>query len=114
MSVRVRGVTYPDVATCARKLRVDRTTVYGALARGREDYLGLGSGTTGVKGDPPKPVTLFGVWFPSKEGASRALGMDPSYVGNTLKRGGKRARENMLRRVMEYLAKKERENEPLE
>lgn len=94
MRVTIRGVTYETVAEAAGALGVTRNAIYNALERGSIDKVGLGAG--GITRNTP-----FAGW-PSMTEASRALGMHPNYVREVLLRGGRRAREGLIRRVMVY------------
>lgn len=115
MRVTVRGVTYESVKECAKALGVTDVTVYSAISRGKADTIGVGAGRgpkingTHRGGRPRKPVTFYGVTFPSMAAASRALGMSTHYVYRTLHEGGEEARQNLMVRAMQYVAKKNRE-----
>lgn len=80
MRVMVRGVVYETVAECAKALKVSRNAVKGAIARGREDFIGTGTGNK-------VPVIIRGVTYPSQIAAAKALGVRPDTVANALARG---------------------------
>jgi len=108
--VKVRGETYKDVATAATALGVTEATIYCAVSRRDTETIGLGQGNrvNHRGGIPPKPITLGRITFPSMSAASRALGKSPRYVQQVLTKGKARARQNLIKEVMEYHLKQEK------
>jgi len=108
MQVEVRGVIYPDCATAAEALGVAKATVYSAAQRGTTDTLGLGQRAPHHTGGiTPKPFAIGSVKFPSRRAASVALGMSAPYISSIFKRGGKRAKANLVARAMYYQSRVE-------
>lgn len=86
--VRIRGVDYPSQAAAARALGVSVSTIGMALAVGRPDAAGLGSGFGG--GRPGKPCWYRGVRYPSRTAAARACGVSVAAVSKTVRAAAKR------------------------
>lgn len=80
MQVTVRGKTYESPDEAAKDLGVSKTTVYGAVRKGRTETLGLGTGL-------PIKVCVRGVVYQSVAEAAKALGVKPSSVNSALSRG---------------------------
>lgn len=113
MSIEIRGVVYPSAKHAAKALGVRPITVYAALNRGRLDTVGIGQGKGSkrpLSGRKPKPLKIGNVEFESQIEADRQLGYSAGAVSNILRKGGKQAKEGLVRRVMEYQAKKEQES----
>lgn len=110
MRVEVRGKVYESVAACAKALGVSKDTVYCAVSRRTTDTLGLGKGNRTARrgGKKPIPVKIGQVSFPSMAEASRQLGMNRRYVQTVLTKGKSASRQDLIRKVMEYAAEKER------
>lgn len=87
MSVFIRGKLYPSARDAAKALGLSRTSIYHALAHGREDTVGLGVHTP-HKG---KQLSFAGKRFLSYSAVDRFLGNSIGYTGKTL-----RTRENGL------------------
>lgn len=89
MKLCIRGVHYADVNECAKALGVKPITVYSALSKGREQFLGTGRGRS--KGFKPtsvaKPIELGGMKFRSHRQLSIFLGQCPQYVSGALANG---------------------------
>lgn len=112
MQVMVRGEVFPDVETCAKRFKVSKSTVYVHLSKGTADSIGIGAGRApgSRNGAGSKPVNLYGVPFRSMEHASLELGYHKAYVQSVLSRGSEGSKARLLRAVMEYKARKEREH----
>lgn len=76
----VRGVLYDSAEAVAEAFGISTKTVYGAIAKGREDRIGLGTGTA-------FPITIRGVTYPSTIAAAKALGVARSTISCALARG---------------------------
>lgn len=103
MPVVVRGMRFATVPECAKHFRVKTSSVYAALSTGRVDTLGLGRGkarTTPVNSPPrpPKAVSLPGGDYPSRRQASVAIGRNPGYCSNVIRKHGY---EEGMRRIRE-------------
>lgn len=107
MRVEVRGKIYESVSQAAKALRVKPATVYCAVSRRTTDALGLGPGNRTERrgGVPKQPVEIGGIRFESMADASRKLGFNRRYVRQVLARGGKQAKENLIRAAMGYRAR---------
>jgi transposase len=90
MKVRVRGVTYPDVPTASRKLKVSEKTVYAALQRGTEDTLGTGRGRHGnyPPGPHATPVQIGPYCYNSIREAARELNFSRKTLTRILRKRG--------------------------
>lgn len=80
--IKIRGVTYPDVASAAKALGVGHNTVLKALHKVRLDGVGLGA-----KGIPAMPVRIRGRDFPSAEKAAKHFGVGRSAIYRALAAG---------------------------
>lgn len=105
----IRGTVYPSVRVAAEVIGVPPQTISTLNARGRIDQAGVGRGNHENRHPvkPPKPYRIGLYKFESEKAASLALGMAPGYVSHAIK-GGKLAKARLLRREMEYIAKRER------
>lgn len=81
--VRIRGVDYPSQAAAARALGVSASAIGMALAVGRPDSAGLGSGAGG--GHPGKPCWYRGKRYPSRTAAAKACGVSVAAVSKAVK-----------------------------
>lgn len=105
MPVRIRGVDFPDAHAAAEHFGVSPHTVWAAIGMGDPDRVAR-------KVPPPlprlKPVTLYGVSFPSCAEASRQLGFGWSgYVSQALRRQNPVAQERIRAAVMRLVAERE-------
>jgi len=105
MPVRIRGVDFPDAHAAAEHFGVSPHTVWAAIGMGDPDRVAR-------KVSPPlprlKPVTLYGVSFPSCAEASRQLGFGWSgYVSQALRRQNPVAQERIRAAVMRLVAERE-------
>lgn len=110
MKIVVRGVVYENVEACAKAFKVKKASVYAALSAGKTESIGLGRGYKRpgrARGPRSKKFKMGGVEFASMRAASRALGKSPSYVVNVMRKGGDRAKINLVREIMKYGAKME-------
>lgn len=76
MPICIRGVTYKNAHEAAAAFGINTSSIFQALYRGGIDRVGLK--TTGVANR--KPFTLFGMSWPSRAAASRALGFGDTYI----------------------------------
>jgi hypothetical protein len=97
MPVRVRGVTYPSAQFCANALGVTRKAVYNALARGTPDRIGLDNAA-----GKARPFKYRMLSWPSRNAASRALGMDEGYISRQMN-GTTRQKEILAERLEKYI-----------
>lgn len=106
MSVVIRGVRYETVDEAAKKLKVSKAAVYSGLHRNRADRIGLGTGQKRPtnKGGKPKPITIGGITFPTLRAASLYLGYEMNSLSNVLRRGGAKAKADLMRRILEKQA----------
>lgn len=106
--VQVRGKIYANVYECAEAFNVTPQNVWGAINRGRADYIGLGRSRKHIpnagKGSR-KPFKIGSTVFLSQTAASLALGLAPDYIGKTLSFGSEGRRACLARRMMQYAAK---------
>lgn len=104
--IEIRGVVYPDARAAAARFGVTPHAVWQAVARGREDRLGL----------PPQhaptrtcPIRIGPLDFPSRRAAERALGLSYGTIRNARRRGSARTWQRILRAAMALHARAERE-----
>lgn len=109
MRVTIRGKTYENAKVAAKALKVKPCTIYSALHRGTLDTIGLGTGAGRkvTRGGKPKAFTIGPMKFESLRAASRLLGYEQNTLSSILRRGGERARGELLRRVMAFTAQRE-------
>ena len=67
--IDINGVTYPTAAHAAVALDVLVSSIRSAALRGDMDSVGAHKGP----GQPPKPVTVDDVTYPSRNAAQKAL-----------------------------------------
>lgn len=110
MPVVIRGVRYETVAEAAKKLKVSKAAIYSGLHRNRADRIGLGTGQKRFtnKGGKPKPITIGGMSFPNLRAASVYLGYEKNTLSNTLRNGGPKSKANLMRRILEKQAERDR------
>ncbi len=95
MRVEVRGIVYESVEECARRLGVEKITVYTALKRGRTECLGLGPGRSrrtrvvygGKGGGRARPVKYGDLEFESMRAFAEWLGIDRKHLSLLYSRG---------------------------
>lgn len=113
MRVRIGKKVYSDVPTAAKARGVAVSTVYNAVRRGRVDHVGKGQGK-GKRDSPsgPKvPVSLGPFKWPSLSAAGRDLGVSHEAVRRAVSpTAGPLVKARMLRRVMEYKARLDKES----
>lgn len=103
MPVMIRGEVFPSAAAAADHFGIDVTTVYGAVANGRADQIGLGRGKRpkeNRKNGRAREFAIGGVTYPSMADASEALGFARNYLAKTLRVGKERAKARVLRAAM--------------
>ena len=71
LPVRVRGTIYPSARAAAEAIGVTPSTVYSALMRGREDYIGSRN-RNNYRGNP-KPVYHNGVFYSNNREFAKAI-----------------------------------------
>jgi hypothetical protein len=103
---RIRGVTYIGAQAAADALGVRSDTVYHALQRGKEQTLGLGSGSQShlTGGTGHRPFKIGSITYDSERDASKALGRNAGYVSRVLLRGSPKARALLQARMMQHAA----------
>ena len=80
LPVKIRGVVYPSAKAAGEALGVSPKTIHGAIRRGREDFVGNGTGN-------PMPINVRGVTYADAKEAAQALGVEPCSVHSAITRG---------------------------
>lgn len=112
MQVRVREHVFNSVQACADFFGIKPGTVYCALSRGKADTIGVGKGN--LPGNKlgkgrAKAVKIGNTIFASRLKADKALGLTPGHTGKILRSGSPERMQLLMRKVMEYEAKIERD-----
>lgn len=97
MRVLIRGIVYNTVKEAATALNISHMGIYSAISKGKVDQLGLGK-------TKPKPVEIGTVTFPSMSAASRALGLDRSFLCQLKSSKSERARDRLRRAIYDFEA----------
>lgn len=81
---------FDSVQECAKALGIKPDTVYGALSKGREKYLGMGRGNNPNSRKallPPKPVKIGSREFPSRVALAEYIGYTDRHVTKLIREG---------------------------
>lgn len=86
MRVTIRGVVYPTVCAAAEDHGVSASYVYKMVAKGRQDYIGIGMGNWRKPRNrfDGNRINLHGFWFDSMTAASLELGFNRHYIRSAL------------------------------
>ena len=83
--VTIRGVTYRSQRAAARALGVSNQAITAAVKRGNPDSAGTSPRKKGGGPAYLKPLTLGGVYYPSRKAAADALCVEPTQISNYLR-----------------------------
>ena len=97
MRVLIRGIIYETVNEAAKALNINAMGIYSAISKGKVDQLGLGK-------TKPKPIEIGGTTFPSMSAASKALGLDRSFLCQLKSNKSERARDRLRRAIYDFEA----------
>ncbi|EPX82080.1 hypothetical protein [Salipiger mucosus] len=104
MPVRIRGLDFPNAKAAAVHFGVTVHAVHYAISAGDPDRIGRRSKPPQARA---RPITLYGVNFPSHAEASRQLGFQSEYVARALKRNTPEGHERIRTAMMAYVARQE-------
>ena len=106
MTVRIRGAEYASAREAAKKFKIDVSTVYWMIGKGREDEIGKGRGCKGRRA-PGIPFTVGPYTWPSRRKAEIALGLPRKYIERSLRLKNQSAMTRILNAAMALTAKNE-------
>jgi hypothetical protein len=106
MTVLIRGVEYPDAKAAAKHFKIDVSTVYWMIGKGKADRIGLGRGCNGRRA-PGIPFTVGAYTWPSRRKAEIALGLPSKYIERSLRLKNESAMKRIILAAMKWAARGE-------